>query len=280
MTRIATTSAPILPSAEIASYREYPVGPPLRPHSLCVWTQTVGPGDLPCTLRVLPDGCTDIIWIDDAPPLVAGPATRFHDVLLPPGSRILGVRFHPGAAEAMLGVPAPELRDRSVQLADLWGAAADHLTDRMQSLPSSAARLRLAAAFLRDRDVPVGAAQPAIRAAVTLMAGDLTATASSVACAVGLSERQLHRYFTRAVGYGPKRFQRIVRFQRLLAHARRAPVSVPLAELALELGYADQSHMTRDVRELSGTVPTGLLGRLDSTLILSELFKTPTPPTG
>ncbi|MFD2354886.1 helix-turn-helix domain-containing protein [Nonomuraea ferruginea] len=70
-----------------------------------------------------------------------------------------------------------------------------------------------------------------------------------VAWELGLSERQLHRRSVASFGYAPKTLQRIVRFQHALRLARSG---VPLAEVAAVVGYADQAHLSRDVRRLSG----------------------------
>ena len=71
---------------------------------------------------------------------------------------------------------------------------------------------------------------------------------------LGLSERQLLRRFDDAVGYGPKVLARVLRLQRLLA----LPPGAGLAEAALEAGYADQAHMSAEVRRLTGLTPAEL----------------------
>jgi transcriptional regulator GlxA family with amidase domain len=72
-----------------------------------------------------------------------------------------------------------------------------------------------------------------------------------------LGARQLRRRFADAVGYGPKTLQRILRFQRFLALARGSDHD--LARLALEAGYADQAHLTRECTRLAGLAPAALL---------------------
>jgi methylphosphotriester-DNA--protein-cysteine methyltransferase len=78
------------------------------------------------------------------------------------------------------------------------------------------------------------------------------------ACADILGERQLRRRFERAVGYGPATLVRIHRFQGFLALAERQP-GAKLGRLAAEAGYADQAHLSRECRRLSGLSPAGLL---------------------
>ena len=77
---------------------------------------------------------------------------------------------------------------------------------------------------------------------------------------VGWSERTLRRRCREAFGYGPKTLERILRFQgflRLLSRGR-----APLSALALDAGYADQAHLTREVRRLSGQSPRALISQL------------------
>ena len=81
-----------------------------------------------------------------------------------------------------------------------------------------------------------------------------------VSAAVGLSERQLRRRFESAVGYGPKRFGRILRFQRLLDLLHGHSVPVRWAELAVEANYSDQPHMIKECLALAGVSPVGLPG--------------------
>jgi transcriptional regulator GlxA family with amidase domain len=91
---------------------------------------------------------------------------------------------------------------------------------------------------------------------------------------IGISERQLHRRFSDAIGYGPKMFQSVLRFQYLLKTARERGTEQSLADLAARAGYADQAHMTRDVHHLANLRPTVLLRSAESTLRMSDLFKT------
>jgi len=76
---------------------------------------------------------------------------------------------------------------------------------------------------------------------------------------LGIGERQLRRRFDGAVGYGPKVLDRVLRFQRLVAAAPAiAAGDDALARVAAELGYADQAHLTRECKRLSGLTPARL----------------------
>ncbi|MFJ5995317.1 helix-turn-helix domain-containing protein [Streptomyces sp. NPDC092370] len=214
-----------------------------------VWTNTpsrTGAG------RVLPDGCMDLLW-HDGRLLVAGPDTRAH---LPDGATgpWAGVRFHPGTAPALLGVPAHELRDRRVALADLWPAArVRRLADRVNAARDPASGLEdLALRQAAGTEPP----DPLLRQIVTAL--DAGRSVAATADALGVGARRLHRCSLSAFGYGPKTLARILRLNRALALARSG---VPFAETAARAGYADQAHLARDVRELSGLPLGELLGR-------------------
>jgi AraC-like DNA-binding protein len=78
---------------------------------------------------------------------------------------------------------------------------------------------------------------------------------AAVAVETGLGERQLHRRSRLLFGYGPKTLARILRLRRALALAY---AGLPAAEVAARAGYADQPHLSREVRALAG-VPLGAL---------------------
>jgi AraC-like DNA-binding protein len=79
---------------------------------------------------------------------------------------------------------------------------------------------------------------------------------AQLAADVGLSERQLQRRCHIAFGYGPKTLQQVLRFQRALRLARAGG---RLADVAAEVGYADQAHLARETRRLAGVPLTDLL---------------------
>ena len=121
--RAATPDRPLLhvevPPVPPSSYREVLPPLPLAGHVLCVWSQAISGGESAYRHRVLPDGCADVVWIGEAPAMVAGPATGPVVVPLSPGTVVIGVRLRPGAASALLGLPASELLDRDTPLADI-----------------------------------------------------------------------------------------------------------------------------------------------------------------
>jgi AraC-like DNA-binding protein len=239
--------------------------------------------------RVLPDGSVDLIWLD-GDLLVAGPDTVAKVGDATPGSSFVGLRFAPGTGPAVLGLPAHELRDLRVPLADLWPASrARRLAGEvgMAGLSGGAGPARgagpsrgaggggpgqLAAAgrvlerIAADRLDAAGSGPtwPDRRTAGIVARLRLGGTVAGIAAAVGWNERRLHRHCLEVFGYGAKTLGRILRMTRALDAARTGR---PLAEVAAGTGYADQAHLTREVRALAGLPPAALLAPADQSTV-------------
>lgn len=200
---------------------------------------------------VLPEGCMDLLW-NEGRLLVAGPDTRAY---VTGGEPIAwaGVRFYPGTGPGFLGVPANEVRDRRVDLADLWPVSeVRRLCGRVEAADDPVSALEdVALERAADGEPP----DPLLRRVVAAL--DSGRGVAATADELGLGARQLHRRCLGAFGYGPKTLGRILRLQRALALARDG---VPFADTAARAGFADQAHLARDVKELAG-MPLGELLR-------------------
>jgi AraC-like DNA-binding protein len=225
-----------------SAYREEQPPPELAPIVACLW-ERVAREDY--TLRIVPDGCLDLIWMRDEL-IFAGPDTAAREIPLPRGSRSFGVRLRPGAAGAVLGRPASELRDQQVPVGEIWGAAGARIEE---ALAGAAPHAVLADAIRRRQAQP----DELVRAAARLLA-EPGARIGAVAAELGVSERHLHRRTIAAVGYSPKMLARVARLRRLAALEEES-----LARLALDAGYASQSHMADEVRRLTGLTPVRFL---------------------
>lgn len=246
-------------------YREQPAPSDVRGDILCTWVGHLGTVGAPYTDVVLPDGCVDLIW-DGTRVFVAGADTGPVPVAAPPGTTFVGVRLRPGHAPAALGTPARAIRDQRLDLADLWDAAsAAALTDALHASaePAEAAALLTAATARHTRRSD--RRDPLIDEVVRELATGARASMGLIARLaddLGVSERALHRRCTAAVGYGPKLLDRVLRLRRALdapADLRRRGPGV----VAAATGYADQAHLSRECRALTGRTP-------------SDLFKTAT----
>ncbi|WP_329109955.1 helix-turn-helix domain-containing protein [Micromonospora sp. NBC_01699] len=228
-------------------YREVPSA---RVRGAVLWWSTSPSWTTP--VRILPDGCMDLIWSQRHGLLVAGPDTTAQVGTASPGERYVGLRFPPGTGPAVFGLPAYELRDRRVPLTALWSEGRTRELDERAAYADRPERLleSVAAARLGEAGGPDPVARPLV---ARLDAGGEVARA---AADLGLGPRQLHRRSLALFGYGPKTLARILRMQRALSLLR---TGVPAADAAARTGYADQPHLSREIRALTGLPPRTLL---------------------
>lgn len=198
---------------------------------------------------IVPDGCVDLIWLDESELVIAGPDTGPRPRHARAGVRSFGLRIRPGAAGSFLGMPASTLVDRQPAAADVFGSEMDRVTDRLAAEPDSVFDA-LAESVRWRRPTP----DPVVAAAVYPLA-EPGARVRSVAADLGISERQLHRRTVSAVGYAPKMLARVLRLRRL----SRLPGT--LAQRSIAAGYANQAHMSDEVRALTGTSASEYLVR-------------------
>jgi AraC-like DNA-binding protein len=230
----------------VPAYREYRPRVELEPLVACLWENEPA---LDRVQRVVPDGCVDLIWLAERELVIAGADTGPRSVPLAAGASVSGIRLRPGAAGAVLGLPASELRDRQVPLALVWGEQGERLAE---ALAGAEAAQRLA--LLADAVAGRGAEPDALVLAAARRLGLPGAPVANVAAELGVGERQLHRRIVAAVGYGPKVLARVARLRRLVANKDDSLVS-----RALVAGYASQAHMNAEVRRLTGTTPVRFL---------------------
>ena len=239
---------PLAVAGARSSYRE--VAPPaaLAGVLACGWHGRTGWAR---SLRVLPDGCADLVWDGAALTVVVTVGAPLR-LWVPAAASRVGVRLRCGAAAAVLGTSMPEL-PAVTRLSDLWGADARHVEEVLATTADPDAQRGILETLVARRS-----ATPDRRVLAAVQALGATARTSDVA--VGISERTLRRHFVHAVGAGPKQLHRVRRFQRFLR--RLEPLAArrtSLAGVAAELGYADQSHLGRECRRLSGSSPAALV---------------------
>jgi AraC-like DNA-binding protein len=177
-------------------------------------------------------------------------------------SETVGAYFRPGRASRFFDIPLSHLADTAVAVGDIWGARGSPLSSRLADL-NEAARIDRVESFLLARlrhrqqrthslDVE-GLAQSVLRRVGRV-------TVDGMARAAGVSRQHLSREFRERIGVGPKLYSRLARFQSLLAHAS-ARAAIDWARVALDMGFADQSHMIAECRQFSGLTPQSLADR-------------------
>ena len=193
---------------------------------------------------VLPDIACDVLWVGGRL-LVTGPQRRGG----PCGrvdKEVLLLKIDVAAARSVLGMPISELTDREEALADVRPRLARLITEHIE---------RGTVHELVGRPTPV---QDRLVAATRALSAGMRVRAT--ADLVNLGERQLERFFAERAGISPVAYARIARLHRGVNASR----AMPLAQAATISGYADQSHFSREVRDLTGRTPRSLLSDVGS----------------
>lgn len=159
----------------------------------------------------------------------------------------------PTGAAMLLGGPISEVAGTSVELGAFLGPSARRLHERLSETPGWRERFAMVtdALFTHRESIRQPRAE-VLHAWRMLEARRGRLTIREVAREVGWSHRHLGQRFREEFGQTPKTTAKVLRFQHSheLVAARR-----PLAEVAAECGYADQSHLNRDWLDLAGTSP-------------------------
>ena len=213
-----------------------------------VWS-SISTGD---AVRVLPDGCMDLLW-DGCSLSIAGPDTHAQMFASAACSVMTGLRFAPGYAPRVLGVPADEFTYQRVAVEAIWSPARVEQVDDLiaTSTAPGHALETVALQFSGDADESTALVEH-----IATLARD-GCNSTTIAERVGLSTRQLQRRSTAAFGYGAKTLGRILRMQHALDLVRHGARP---ADSAARTGYADQSHLARDVKALTGVTVRDLTG--------------------
>ncbi|QQQ75546.1 helix-turn-helix transcriptional regulator [Saccharothrix sp. 6-C] len=204
----------------------------LRPWVAGIGTQSFGGGKF---VHAPDTATTLVVCTASSGAFVVGPRDRARYTTGREDARRTVVRLTPGRAQAVLDVPVDELVGQVVPLSEVWGrpvgdvaALRSALLSRLESTdPSRSDLVHAAARLLRTRGV------------------------AETARALDVSERHLRTLFTKAVGLSPKQYARVDRVRRVVARGERGG----WARLAVELGYYDQAHLSREFRATMGVPP-------------------------
>lgn len=218
---------------------------------------------LPATApyRRYPDGETELVVRFGAGPTEATLiGTRTQPLRKPAADQASFVllRFWVGAAYPFFAAPMSELADQVMPASELWGL---EVMSELREAVDFGSVERTSLALLQRmlaREQGHGSARQVRQAVHKILLAERVPSASELACELGASERHLRRAFASVVGMSPKRFLRVVRFQRALALARADP-RPDWCWLAHRTGYFDQAHLIAEFRALAGATPTQLL---------------------
>lgn len=231
----------------------------------CFWHNTRELGEHGSNFEVLPDGYAEIIFhfgsgcsISQDGALQPLPSPFLMGLLNHPVTlngknclEIIGIRCFPWAVFDLLGLPSDR---HGVQLFE-------HPVARLQSALSQSIEagkideaLNQVRKFFLDARAQVAADSMLCKAGLAMRKANGTMPVSRVAAEAHATVRTLERKFKQSSGHTVKDVSALMRFERVRNRLWLYPDS-NLAGLAHELGYADQSHLSREFKRYSGTTP-------------------------
>jgi AraC-like DNA-binding protein len=187
-----------------------------------------------------------------APSLIVGARSTYEIVDTSDMADLIGIVFHPGGFAPFVSDSVDLFSNRNIGLEDAWGEPARALRDHLRELPTPTARLRHLEQFLLHRSSSSLSRNALVDHALkSFKRAPGVATVREVARSTGWSERRFSQVFREQVGFSPKAWTRILRFQQAVQQLH-AGLDVPWAEMALDCGYYDQSHFANEFRAFSG----------------------------
>jgi AraC-like DNA-binding protein len=254
------------------NYLEYRPCSALLEHVECFWTlSSRGEAVASGPQRILPDGCVELVlnfgdrfrreYCDGRSELqprrfIVGQMREFVCIEPTGATDLLGIRFHPAGAYALLQTPLHLFTGTVLDLAEFSPALDQDLTGKVLDLSSDHERIAVIESALLHRVKRCRHEDPALHRATRLMlATDGTLSVNALMDDLGMSGRSLERSFLRGVGVSPKFFGRILRFQKVFKTVSSQQY-FRWSSIAVDCGYYDQAHLIRDFVEFSGQTPT------------------------
>jgi AraC-like DNA-binding protein len=175
---------------------------------------------------------------------------------------MMGVQFRAGGAFPFFKQPSCDFENAHLSLEDIWPAAeAERLHQRLVQAPTPEDKFEILQNALIAKAPRAFAHDPVVAEALPRMArAPHRVTVAQLAANAGVSHKRFIKLFTDAVGFTPKLYLRVTRFQRVIARIHEMP-QVDWGDVVERHGYFDQSHFIRDFRQFSGLTPTEYLIR-------------------
>jgi AraC-like DNA-binding protein len=252
----------------------------LRPFVRLLWASAPDckPAERPdAREHVLPTGGMHLVFRLSGPPLklfghaddargqtfgyaiIGGARAAFYMRDVSVATRSVGAQLQPGAARVLLGAPEDALAGQHTPLEAVWGEPqAATALERLHEAGEPALQLQVFEALLTQRlAAALRAGLHGLHPAVAATLGPLTTASNpSIADLVthsGYSHRRFIALFRGAIGLGPKEYARVMRFDRALALA--ADPEKSWVDIAIDAGYSDQAHLSREFSALAGMSP-------------------------
>lgn len=215
--------------------------------------------------RILPDGCADIIFnlgkanssIPKGTIAISGMMTKFSNVSLGNGSELLGIRFKSGQLSNLTNHPLFEIKNKTIEASEIIPELNLEKLEQLEEQKNIEKKLELIESIiykiLSTKKLPIDS----LISSVTdfILNSSEPINISKLAKNHYISLRQLERRFKNKIGVTVKEFTGIVRFKQTIKSIANYP-DQSLLHIAFDNGYYDHSHLTNEVKRISGQIPS------------------------
>ncbi len=238
----------------------------------CFWYENRDFGELPSSVEILPDGYAEIIFLfgNDCSistkeglqllpsPFVMGLLNQPVRLNTKNVLEIIAIRCYPWTVFDLLGLPSGKDGVRLVEHPIARLQPTLHELINTGKIEEAVAQVKQY--FLNAR---LGIATDSMlsKAGIAMSEANGTMPVSQVAAAAHATVRTLERKFRQSSGYTVKDVSGLMRFEQVRNHLLLHP-DANLAGLAHELGYTDQSHLSREFKRYSGTTPAAFARKI------------------
>ena len=250
------------------------------------WEVTTASGELD---PILPDAAPELIFHLRTPPSVLRPTGRWEQqqraFLLGASQRavrlsiqapmaVFAIRFRPWGVSRFTDRSMADLIDREIAPGQVFSSFGAKLADRIRSARDNAERVSISDSTLQNALADQSEKDELIRRLHSVAAGGYV-RGRDIAASLGTSERSFRRLWHDMVGIEQRKFVSLMRFHRALA---MIDAGTELSMVAAECGYADQPHLARDVKSISGLPALSLRKRLGADVYQDLYTNRPSAP--
>jgi AraC-like DNA-binding protein len=246
-------------------HQEFSPPEQLRDTIKCFWYNRRDTEELQSSFEVQPDGYAEIIFyfgsalsishngaLQPLPsPFMMGllnqPATFYTESRL----EIIAIRCFPWTVFDLLGLPSGK---GGVHIFEHPIAKLQLELNEFVNAGKIDEAISLVKQYFLDARSQVAANSMLSKAGVAIRQANGTMPVSGVAAAAHATVRTLERNFKQSSGHTVKDVSALIRFEQVRNQLWHSP-NANLAALAHELGYTDQSHLSREFKRYSGTTP-------------------------
>lgn len=222
----------------------------------------------PKNLRLFSDGNTGIVFttsnnlsLDNnrnklPNSFLYGQITQFKDIALIDETALIIVVFQPTGIKKLLGIPAFELRDGIISLEDILDKKSVEIKEKLANsltIEEKLSRLNLFFTSIVHKNKKEQIVNSSIN---FILKKKGVITNSQLIKFTGYTERHIERMFMDSIGLNPKHFANIIKLNCFLQQLKNKENSTNLTEIAHNVGYADQSHLIKEFKKITGLTPT------------------------